>query len=120
MQPAPGAVPPPPPPMAAHQYQYQQAPPQQQPPPQPSPYMMMMQPQPQAQPPAMWATQAAAPQAAGVAVPHQQQSQPGEIRTLWIGDLQYWMDEAYINTCFAHTGEVSTSRICLFRFFLVF
>ncbi|KAH9748058.1 hypothetical protein KPL70_004910 [Citrus sinensis] len=112
MQPAPGAVPPPPPPMAAHQYQYQQqAPPQQQPPPQPSPYMMMMPPQPQAQPPAMWATQAAAPQAAGVAVPPQQQGQPGEIRTLWIGDLQYWMDETYLNTCFAHTGEVVAVKV---------
>ncbi|GAY34119.1 hypothetical protein CUMW_009790 [Citrus unshiu] len=112
MQPAPGAVPPPPPPMAAHQYQYQQqAPPQQQPPPQPSPYMMMMPPQPQAQPPAMWATHAAAPQAAGVAVPPQQQGQPGEIRTLWIGDLQYWMDETYLNTCFAHTGEVVAVKV---------
>ena len=29
-----------------------------------------------------------------------------EVRTLWIGDLQYWMDENYIHTCFAPTGEV--------------
>lgn len=30
-----------------------------------------------------------------------------EVRTLWIGDLQYWVDENYLNSCFAHTGEVS-------------
>lgn len=29
-----------------------------------------------------------------------------EIRSLWIGDLQFWMDEQYIQNCFAHTGEV--------------
>lgn len=29
-----------------------------------------------------------------------------EVRTLWIGDLQYWADETYLNSCFAHTGEV--------------
>lgn len=31
---------------------------------------------------------------------------PGEIRSLWIGDLQYWMDENYLFGCFASTGEV--------------
>ncbi|KAJ0583073.1 putative nucleotide-binding alpha-beta plait domain superfamily, RNA-binding domain superfamily [Helianthus annuus] len=29
-----------------------------------------------------------------------------EIRTLWIGDLQYWMDEQYLLSCFAQTGEL--------------
>ncbi|PKU62499.1 Polyadenylate-binding protein RBP47B' [Dendrobium catenatum] len=29
-----------------------------------------------------------------------------DIRTLWIGDLQYWVDESYLHSCFAHTGEV--------------
>lgn len=29
-----------------------------------------------------------------------------EVRTLWIGDLQYWVDETYLSSCFAHTGEV--------------
>lgn len=33
-----------------------------------------------------------------------------EVRTLWIGDLQYWFDENYLSSCFAHTGEVSLSR----------
>uniref|UniRef100_M8CDL6 Uncharacterized protein n=1 Tax=Aegilops tauschii TaxID=37682 RepID=M8CDL6_AEGTA len=31
-----------------------------------------------------------------------------EVRTLWIGDLQYWMDENYIYSCFANTGEEAT------------
>jgi hypothetical protein len=30
-----------------------------------------------------------------------------EVRTLWIGDLQYWADESYLTSCFAHTGEVA-------------
>uniref|UniRef100_A0A0A9CFH4 RRM domain-containing protein n=1 Tax=Arundo donax TaxID=35708 RepID=A0A0A9CFH4_ARUDO len=33
---------------------------------------------------------------------------PNEVRTLWIGDLQYWMDENYIYGCFASTGERQT------------
>lgn len=28
-----------------------------------------------------------------------------EVRTLWVGDLQYWMDESYLCSCFAVTGE---------------
>ena len=40
---------------------------------------------------------------------------PGDVRTLWIGDLQYWMDENYISNCFLHTGEV-----CLFSILFVF
>ncbi|KAK1266272.1 Polyadenylate-binding protein RBP47B' [Acorus gramineus] len=43
---------------------------------------------------------------------HQQQPQPTsieEIRTLWIGDLQYWVDETYLSSCFSHTGEVVIS-----------
>ena len=40
--------------------------------------------------------------------PQQQQAPPNsdEVRTIWIGGLQYWMDENYISCCFAHTGEV--------------
>ncbi|CAI0412680.1 unnamed protein product [Linum tenue] len=34
-----------------------------------------------------------------------------EVRTLWIGDLQYWVDENYLNSCFAHTGEVISVKI---------
>ncbi|RWV91812.1 hypothetical protein GW17_00045865 [Ensete ventricosum] len=29
-----------------------------------------------------------------------------EKRTIWVGDLQYWMDENYLHSCFGHTGEV--------------
>lgn len=74
----------------------------------------MMPPQPQAQPPPMWP----APPHSAAAVPpqpaasaQQPPAQSGEIRTLWIGDLQYWMDENYINTCFAHTGEVVSVKV---------
>ncbi|XP_042478309.1 polyadenylate-binding protein RBP45-like isoform X3 [Macadamia integrifolia] len=35
-----------------------------------------------------------------------------EIRTLWIGDLQYWMEESYINCCFAaYAGEVVSVKV---------
>ncbi|XP_006594429.1 polyadenylate-binding protein RBP45-like isoform X2 [Glycine soja] len=77
--------------------QYQQPPPQQQ-----QPYVMMP---PQAQAPqAMWAPSAQPP-------PQQQPASADEVRTLWIGDLQYWMDENYLYTCFAHTGEVTSVKV---------
>ncbi|KAJ1422001.1 RNA-binding domain superfamily [Sesbania bispinosa] len=34
-----------------------------------------------------------------------------EVRTLWIGDLQYWLDESYLSQCFAHTGDVVSVKI---------
>ncbi|KAG8365081.1 hypothetical protein BUALT_Bualt18G0067100 [Buddleja alternifolia] len=34
-----------------------------------------------------------------------------EIRTLWIGDLQYWMDENYLNSCFYPTGELLSAKV---------
>lgn len=34
-----------------------------------------------------------------------------EVRTLWIGDLQYWVDESYLSQCFAHSGEVVSIKI---------
>ncbi|KAI4295881.1 hypothetical protein L6164_035879 [Bauhinia variegata] len=75
------------------------------------PYMMMP---PQAQAPPMWA-QPAQPPPQSVAPPQPTQSaQPtsaDEVRTLWIGDLQYWMDENYLYTCFAHTGEVASVKV---------
>jgi len=49
------------------------------------------------------------PPAAGVGATHQPAS-ADEIRTLWIGDLQYWMDEQYLVSCFAQSGEVF--KIC--------
>ncbi|XP_020593973.1 polyadenylate-binding protein RBP45-like [Phalaenopsis equestris] len=34
-----------------------------------------------------------------------------EVRTLWIGDLQYWMEETYIHGCFAQSGEVMSVKL---------
>ena len=31
-----------------------------------------------------------------------------ENKTIWVGDLHYWMDENYLHSCFGYTGEVST------------
>ncbi|CAA2954710.1 polyadenylate-binding protein RBP45-like isoform X1 [Olea europaea var. sylvestris] len=55
------------------------------------------------------------------APPQQQQSQPQHytaqptaddgIRSLWIGDLQYWMDEQYILNIFASAGEVVSVKV---------
>ncbi|KAI4298673.1 hypothetical protein L6164_032205 [Bauhinia variegata] len=79
--------------------------------PQQQPYMMMP---PQAQAPPMWAP-SAQPPPQPVAQPQPTQSaQPtsaDEVRTLWIGDLQYWMDENYLYSCFAHTGEVASVKV---------
>ncbi|QCD79728.1 nucleolysin TIA-1/TIAR [Vigna unguiculata] len=69
------------------------------------PYMMMP---PQPQPPQMWAP-SAQPPPQSVAPP--QPTSADEVRTLWIGDLQYWMDENYLYTCFAHTGEVASVKV---------
>lgn len=46
---------------------------------------------------------------------HQQFSQSPisaeEVKTLWVGDLLHWMDEAYLHNCFSHTGEVSSVKV---------
>ncbi|KAJ7551474.1 hypothetical protein O6H91_06G016800 [Diphasiastrum complanatum] len=44
----------------------------------------------------------------------QQQQQPTsqeEIKSLWVGDLQYWMDESYLLNCFGYTGEVASVKV---------
>ncbi|KAK9936065.1 hypothetical protein M0R45_012928 [Rubus argutus] len=73
------------------------------------PYMMMPPPPPPtAQAPTMWAAQS------HVAPPPQQQGQTttaDEVRTLWIGDLQYWMEETYLFNIFAITGEVLNVKV---------
>jgi hypothetical protein len=72
------------------------------------PYMMMPAAAAAAQaqaPPPMWAQQQ---------VQAHQQNQPTsaeEVRTLWIGDLQYWMDENYLFNCFAQAGEVNKLQL---------
>jgi len=51
----------------------------------------------------------AAPVAAvalGSPAPHQAGQE--ENKTIWVGDLHYWMDENYLHSCFGYTGEVST------------
>ncbi|XP_052202031.1 polyadenylate-binding protein RBP45-like [Diospyros lotus] len=52
-------------------------------------------------------------QAAGTQAqyPATQPSSADEIRTLWIGDLQYWMDEQYLLSSFAHSGEVVSAKV---------
>ncbi|KAF0908756.1 hypothetical protein E2562_028575 [Oryza meyeriana var. granulata] len=131
-------APPPPqvsgaPPMPSPQGHYQQPPPQpyyQQPPP---PYYQAGPPHappPQQPPPAMWGQpppqqqmpppQYAPPPPQQYPPPHQQQYAPApqqyapapgsdEIRSLWIGDLQYWMDENYLYNAFAPMGQQVTS-----------
>lgn len=93
-----GAIPPPMPP---HQYG---APPPQQPP------AMWGQPPPQAH-----YGQVPPPQPYYAAPPPQAMPAPAaadEVKTLWIGDLQPWMDESYIYNCFAATGEVRVLICC--------
>lgn len=34
-----------------------------------------------------------------------------EVRTLWIGDLQYWVDDNYLQSCFQATGELVSVKI---------
>ncbi|XP_059662157.1 polyadenylate-binding protein RBP45-like isoform X2 [Cornus florida] len=85
------------------QQHHQQAPPQpMQPQPQPPMYYHQ-------QPPQQHQHQLQQPQAQYTAAA--QPASADEIRTLWIGDLQYWMDEQYLLSCFAHTGEVASAKI---------
>ncbi|KAK8635424.1 hypothetical protein V6N13_004161 [Hibiscus sabdariffa] len=35
----------------------------------------------------------------------------GEVRSLWIGDLQPWMDENYLISIFSQTGEVVSAKV---------
>ncbi|KAI3682881.1 hypothetical protein L1987_83217 [Smallanthus sonchifolius] len=68
------------------------------------------------QPPSAAAVPAVVPQysvptsATAVGATHQPAS-ADEIRTLWIGDLQYWMDEQYLVSCFAQSGEVISAKV---------
>ncbi|WOL19987.1 hypothetical protein Cni_G28789 [Canna indica] len=34
-----------------------------------------------------------------------------ENKTIWVGDLHYWMDENYLHNCFGHTGEVVSIKV---------
>jgi RNA recognition motif-containing protein len=78
------------------------------------PYTMMQPPPPAAQLPPFWGQQ---PHMIPPPLQPPQQIQQAqvlssdEIRTLWIGDLQYWMEENYLFTCFGHTGEVINVKV---------
>ncbi|XP_020595840.1 polyadenylate-binding protein RBP45-like [Phalaenopsis equestris] len=117
--------------------QYQIPPPTQSVPPQwgtvPPPAPQPQYPQPQVMP--MWNQQPSQipPAQAMQPMPQQQQFQPqygapmpapanvslsaaqpqfaDEVRTLWIGDLQYWMEESYVYSCFAQSGEVVSVKL---------
>lgn len=51
---------------------------------------------------------------------HQQphQGSTSENKTVWVGDLQHWMDENYLHSCFASTGEVSNFTISISVFYI--
>ncbi|CAN4110185.1 unnamed protein product [Withania somnifera] len=40
-----------------------------------------------------------------------QQSSSEDNRTIWIGDLQQWMDEGYLHSCFAQAREVISVKV---------
>ncbi|KAI3448096.1 hypothetical protein Pfo_004761 [Paulownia fortunei] len=42
---------------------------------------------------------------------NQIQSSGEDNRTIWIGDLQQWMDEGYLQSCFSQSGEVLSVKI---------
>ncbi|KAJ9153770.1 hypothetical protein P3X46_027177 [Hevea brasiliensis] len=88
--------------------QYQQQPPPQQ-------WMMMQQQQQPVPPPSGW-TPPPLPPPSQYGVP-QTVAQGGagvdsnEIKSLWIGDLQQWMDENYLYSIFVNTGEVVSAKV---------
>ncbi|KAK4420762.1 Polyadenylate-binding protein RBP45 [Sesamum alatum] len=95
----------------------QQQPPQQQQYPA-QPWMMMPPQAPQhqpvqPQPPQFWAQQQQQHYGAGPTNAASGGAAGGadEVRSLWIGDLQYWMDENYLTSCFYHTGELLSAKI---------
>lgn len=86
------------------QYQQQQQPPQ----------WMIPPAQAGQAPPSAWPPQGGAPPQAqpyGAGAGAAAAAGSNEIRSLWIGDLQQWMDENYILNCFAHTGEAVTAKV---------
>ncbi|KAJ0983137.1 hypothetical protein J5N97_011392 [Dioscorea zingiberensis] len=101
--------------MMAPPTQYQQPPPQMAPPlpmwgQQPSQIPPPIPPQQQQYPPQY---QAPPPQYQ-VLPSGQQPGSADEIRSLWIGDLQHWMDEAYLQNCFSQplqNGELISVKI---------
>ncbi|KAK9056681.1 hypothetical protein SSX86_024043 [Deinandra increscens subsp. villosa] len=42
---------------------------------------------------------------------NQIQSSSEDNKTIWVGDLQHWMDETYLQSCFSQIGEVQSIKI---------
>ncbi|KAJ7966652.1 Polyadenylate-binding protein [Quillaja saponaria] len=42
---------------------------------------------------------------------NQHQGSSGENKTIWVGDLLHWMDESYLHSCFASTGEIASIKV---------
>ncbi|GAB2284682.1 Polyadenylate-binding protein rbp45 [Dionaea muscipula] len=108
-----------------HVQQYGQPPVQQpwmmMPPPpqhqQPPPQQMWPQQQQHQQLPPQVAVPPPVPQQPPVAQPQQYPASlppvtnPDEVRSLWIGDLQYWMDENYLWNLFSPAGELHSVKV---------
>ncbi|KAK4745690.1 hypothetical protein SAY87_012002 [Trapa incisa] len=46
--------------------------------------------------------------------PHHGQQLPhggDDNQTIWVGDLHHWMEESYLHTCFASTGEIASIKV---------
>ncbi|CAN7119394.1 unnamed protein product [Brassica rapa subsp. narinosa] len=72
---------------------------------------MMQQQQLQGQPPAAWNPQSAPSPGQQYGGGSQNPGSAGEIKSLWIGDLQPWMDEGYLMSIFSITGEVQQAKV---------
>lgn len=84
-------------------------------------WMMQQQQQPQpVPPPAGWTPSPIPPPtqygAAAAAVAQGSGGDVDDIKSLWIGDLQQWMDENYLISIFASTGEVLIVIYIVFLF----
>ncbi|KAI3786303.1 hypothetical protein L1987_39893 [Smallanthus sonchifolius] len=42
---------------------------------------------------------------------NQIQNSSEDNKTIWIGDLQHWMDETYLRSAFSQTGEVQSIKL---------
>lgn len=52
--------------------------------------------------------------------PPQVKGNAEENKTIWVGDLHYWMDENYLHSCFGHTGEVCISSLLVLKFIVLY